>query len=198
MALPHSIDDEKVATEAVDVSTLMKENALLRDRMMRALAEAENTRRQADRTAEDARKFAVADFARELLAVVDNLERTVETVERKPTTRPEDAALIEGVRATLRILMQTLERFGVRRIEALGQRFDPNLHEAVMQDDDPSSLPGMVTRVVDSGYMLKDRLLRPARVAVNRENARKERDEKTNDVDDSDLGSLWHRELDQQ
>ena len=196
MALPHSIDDEKVATEAVDVSTLMKENALLRDRMMRALAEAENTRRQADRTAEDARKFAVADFARELLIVIDNLERTVEAAENKPPTTPEGASLVEGVRATLRILMQTLERFGVTRIEALGQRFDPNMHEAVMQDDSSSSSPGTVTRVIEPGYMLRDRLLRPARVAVARRKE-KERDEETDDVDDSDLGSLWHRGLDQ-
>src|SRR6266850_2403991 len=100
MAMPHSIDDEAVATEAVDVGSLLVENASLRDRLLRALAEAENTRRRADRTA-------------------------------------EDAALIEGVRATLRVLMQTLERFGVRRIDALGQRFDPSLHEVMMDVDDP-------------------------------------------------------------
>jgi len=198
MGLPHNVDDEKVASEAVDVSTLMKENASLRDRMMRALAEAENTRRQADRAIADARKFAVADFARELLIVIDNLERTVEAGEHKPPTTPEGAALVEGVRATLRILIQTLERFGVRRIEALGQRFDPNMHEAVIQDDDPSLPPGTVTRVIEPGYMLRDRLLRPVRVAVTRAKAQKEGNPRSDDVDDSDLGSLWHRGLDQQ
>jgi molecular chaperone GrpE len=164
--------------------------------MMRALAEAENTRRQADRAIADARKFAVAEFAREILIVIDNLERTIEAVENKRPATPEGAALVEGVRSTLRILMQTLERFGVTRIEALGQRFDPNMHEAVMQDDDSSSSPGTVTRVIEPGYMLKDRLLRPARVAVARRQE-KERDEETDNVDDSDLGSLWHRGLDQ-
>jgi molecular chaperone GrpE len=98
----------------------------------------------------------------------------------------------------LRILMQTLERFGVKRIEALGQRFDPNMHEAVMEDDDPSSPPGTVTRVIEPGYMLRDRLLRPARVAVTRRGAQKEKDVETGNVDDGDLGSLWHHGVDQQ
>jgi molecular chaperone GrpE len=184
--MPHSIEDEAVATEAVDMATLMAENASLRDRQLRALAEAENTRRQADRAIAEARKFAIADFARELLTVVDNLERTIEAADKKPPTTPEDAALVEGVKATLRIFMQTLERFGVRRIEALGQRFDPNMHEAVMEVGDPSSPPGTVTRVVEPGYTVRDRLLRPARVAVSRRQTDAE-----SDLEDNDLGSLW-------
>src|SRR5882757_8224265 len=126
MASPHSIEDEAVATEAVDMATLLAENASLRDRLLRALAEAENTRQRADRTAEEARRFAVADFARELLVVVDNLKRTIEAADAQPPSAAENAALIEGVKATLRLLMQTLERFGVQRIEALGQPLDPN------------------------------------------------------------------------
>src|SRR5687767_14315041 len=106
MDLPHSIEDEAVATEAVDVATLMAENASLRERMMRALAEAENTRRQADRAIAEVRKFAIADFARDLLIVVDNLERTIAAAEKKPPRTPEDASLLEGVKATLRIFLQ--------------------------------------------------------------------------------------------
>src|SRR5712672_1218627 len=121
MGNPHSIEDE-----AVDMGTLLAENASLRDRLLRALAEAENVRRRAERTAEDARKFAIADFARDLLIVVDNLQRTIDTADGQAPSTVENAALVEGVHATLRVLMQTLERFGVRRIEALGQRFDPN------------------------------------------------------------------------
>jgi molecular chaperone GrpE len=167
--MPHSIEDEAVATEAVDVGTLLAENASLRDRLLRALADAENARRRADRAAEDARKFAIADFARELLIVVDNLERTIEAAEGQPSASAENAAIVEGIRATLRILQQTLQRFGVRRIEALGQPFDPNLHEAIMHVDDPSQPPGTVTRVVEQGYTINDRLLRPARVVVAKE-----------------------------
>jgi molecular chaperone GrpE len=177
MVMPHSIEDEAVATEAVDMGTLLAENVSLRDRLLRALADAENARRRADRAAADARKFAVADFARELLIVVDNLERTIEATEAKSSVSEESAALLEGVRATLRILQQALERFGVRRIEALGQPFDPNLHEAIMHVDDPSLPPGTVTRVVEPGYTIHDRLLRPARVVVAKQpDRRTERD----------------------
>ncbi len=167
MGNPHSIEDE-----AVDTGTLLAENASLRDRLLRALAEAENTRRQADRAINDARKFAIAEFARELLIVVDNLQRTVVAGEGQAPARAESLALVEGVRATLRILMQTLQRFGVRRIEAVGQKFDPNLHEAVAQVEDPSQPPGTVARVVEEGYMIHDRLLRPSRVFVSMQPAR--------------------------
>ena len=166
MAMPHRIEDEAVATEAVDPGTLIAENAALRDRLLRALAEAENTRRRAERIAEDVRKYAIADFARELLVVVDNLQRTIAAAEGPSAATTEDAALVEGARATLRVLMQILERFGVRPIAALGQRLDPNMHEAIMEVDDPSQPPGTIIRVVEDGYTINDRLLRPARVIV--------------------------------
>jgi len=193
MATPHSIEDEAVATEAVDIGTLLKENAALReekvslqDRLLRALAEAENTRRQASRTAEEARRFAIADFARELLIVVDNLQRTIDAADSKGPSTTENAALIEGAQATLRVLLQTLERFGVRRIQAISQRFDPNLHEAVMEVDDPAQAPGTVTQVVEDGYTIHGRLLRPARVAVSKRRVLAEPE-----FEDNDLGSGW-------
>ena len=164
--MPHHMVDEAVAVEAIDPATLIAENKTLRDRLLRALAEAENTRRRAERTAEEARQYAISDFARELLVVADNLQRTIDAVERRAPETVEDAALIEGVRATERLLMRTLERFGVQKIEAVGQPFDPNLHEAVMEADDPEHPPGTVVRVVEDGYTIHDRLLRPARVAV--------------------------------
>jgi molecular chaperone GrpE len=166
MAAPHSIEDEAVATEAVDPATLIAENASLRDRLLRALADAENTRRRAERVAEEAMQYSIADFARELLNVADNLQRTLAAAEKLTPDAAEDAALLEGVRATARILSQVLERFGVLKINALGARFDPNLHETVMEVDDPSHPPGTIIEVVEDGYMIRDRLLRPARVCV--------------------------------
>jgi molecular chaperone GrpE len=183
MASPHSIEDEVVATEAVDVGTLLKENASLRDRLLRALADAENTRRQASRTAGDTRRFAIADFARELLIVVDNLQRTIDAAEGQAPLTTQNA-LIEGVQATLRVLLRTLERFGIRRISALGEQFDPNLHEAVMEVDDPAQPPGIVTQEVEQGYTIHGRLLRPARVVVSKRRARIEPE-----IDYSDLGT---------
>jgi molecular chaperone GrpE len=158
--------DEVVAAEAIDPATLVAENQSLRDRLLRALAEAENTRRRAGRTAEETRQYAISDFARELLVVADNLQRTIAAAERRAPESVEDAALIEGVRATERILTQTLERFGIRKIEALGQPFDPNLHEAVMGVEDSEQPPSTVVRIVEDGYTIHDRLLRPARVFV--------------------------------
>jgi molecular chaperone GrpE len=166
MSSPHSIEDEAVATEATDVATLMSENASLKDRLLRALADAENARRQAERKAEDSRKFAVAELARELLPVIDNLQRVLEA--RRMAHSAQNDALLEGVETTLRLFLQTLERFGVKKIAASGQRFDPSLHEALMEAEDASQPPGMVTQVLEDGYLIHDRLLRPARVVVSK------------------------------
>lgn len=162
----HSVDDEAVAVEAVDPATLLAENQSLRDRLMRALAEAENTRRRTERSLDEMRQYAVANFAREMLSVVDNLRRAIDAAERRPVKSVEDAALLEGVRSTERMLMQALERFGVQKIEALGAPFDPALHEAVLEVDDAEREPGTVAQVIEDGYTIHGRLLRPARVAV--------------------------------
>jgi molecular chaperone GrpE len=169
----HSNVDEAVATEAVDVATLVAENASLRDRLLRALADAENTRRRAESAAAEARKYAIADFARELLAVADNLQRTIAAASRSPET-VKDQALIEGVRATERLLEHTFSRFGIQKIDPLGEPFDPTLHEAMMEVDDPSQPPGTVVRVAENGYKIHDRLLRPARVFVVKRNPKTE------------------------
>jgi len=171
--MSHSNVDEAVATEAVDVATLVAENASLRDRLLRALADAENTRRRSESAAAEARKYAIADFARELLAVADNLQRTIAAASRSPET-VEDQALIEGVRATERLLEHTFSRFGIQKIDALGKPFDPTLHEAMMEVDDPSQPPGTVIRVAEDGYKIHDRLLRPARVFVVKRNPKTE------------------------
>ena len=184
--MPHHIEDEVVAKEATDVATLVAENASLRDRLLRALADAENVRRQADRAIAEARKFAIADFARELLVVVDNLQRTIDAIESKAAS--QNAALLEGIGATQRIFTQTLNRFGVHEIEALGRRFDPNLHEAITEVDDPSQPPGTVVRVVERGYTIHDRLLRPARVFVAKRHTSPAPE--SDDVIE-DLGSEW-------
>jgi molecular chaperone GrpE len=167
--MAHSIAEDEAATPGeatVDAAALEAENAALRDRMLRALADAENTRRRAERAAEDARQYAVADFARELLPVTDNLRRAIVTAERHTPKSVEDDALIEGVRATERLLMAAFERFGIRKIDALGARFDPSLHEAVTEVDDASQVPGTVVDVLEEGYTIHDRLLRPARVII--------------------------------
>ncbi len=146
-------------------AALQAENADLRERMLRALADAENTRRRAERSAQDAGRYAVADFARELLPVVDNLERTINaaTPGQPPTS---ESALLTGVAATQRLLQHALEQFGIRKIDAKGAPFDPALHEAMMEVADTSQPTGVVVDVMEDGFTIHDRLLRPARVVV--------------------------------
>ena len=133
-------DVSSVVVTQGDVERLQKEKEVIHDRMLRALAETENTRSRAERSVEDARKYAIADFARELLAVVDNLERAVSVATSKHGDC--DASLIEGVLATQRLLTSAFERFNVRKILALGARFDPAFHEALTQVEDSENEPG--------------------------------------------------------
>jgi molecular chaperone GrpE len=145
----------------------LSENAMLRERLMRALAETENTRRQGERRAQDAQQYAITNFARELLQVVDNLRRAIGADAARSETAGRDG-LIEGVAATDRILTEVLNRFGVKEINALNAPFDPVKHEAVMEVDATAQPPRSVVEVLEDGYMLHDRLLRPARVVVAR------------------------------
>jgi len=144
---------------------LASEIASLRERLMRALAETENTRRQGERRAKDAQQYAIGNFARELLQVVDNLRRALDAG-TADADAGKAAGLMEGIAATDRILAQILNRFGVKEISALNEPFDPAKHEAVMETEETVQPPGNVTQVLENGYMLHDRLLRPARVVV--------------------------------
>jgi molecular chaperone GrpE len=160
-----SASDQSKDNDLTSENELASEIASLRDRLVRALAETENTRRQGERRAQDAQQYAIANFARELLAVVDNLRRAIEA-DTAAAESKGNTGLIEGVAATDRILTQILNRFGVRGINALHQPFDPKKHEAVMETDETEQPPGSVVQVLEDGYMLHDRLLRPARVVV--------------------------------
>jgi molecular chaperone GrpE len=156
-------NDNSAATE--NDNSAATEIASLRERLMRALAETENTRRQGERRAQDAQQYAITDFARELLQVVDNLRRALNAAAPDTETRSRNG-LIEGVAATDRVLTQILNRFGVREVDALNEPFDPMKHEAVMETDETEQPPGSVVQVLEDGYTLHDRLLRPARVVV--------------------------------
>ena len=156
--MPHNDPDGKVhlagegqSADGQEPAAVEAANASLRDRLLRALAEVENTRRRAERSVADAREYGISDFAAELLSVADNLQRAVASAEDRIDQTPGDTALLNGVRATQRQLLATLARFGVKRIEALGASFDPHLHEAMAEVGDDSSLPGSVVRVLEGG-----------------------------------------------
>lgn len=162
---PDSAGAPTGAAATVDAS-VKAENADLKDRLLRALAECENVCRRGDRLIEDARRSAIAEFAKEVLTVADNLHRAIEAATSCAEKPVAEASLIEGVRATERTLTKVLEKFGVQRIRALGVAFDPELHEAVQQSPDDEHPAGTIIDVVEDGYLLGDRLLRPTRAIV--------------------------------
>lgn len=143
------------------------EQAKLKDQTLRAMAEAENTRRRIQREAEDKERYALSGFARELTSVVDNLRRAMETVTAEQ--RAGDAKLeqfAQGIELTEREFMSILERNGVKRVAPAGQPFDHNLHQAIAQAESAEHAPGTVMQVVQAGYTLHGRILRPALVVV--------------------------------
>ena len=148
---------------------LEAEAADLRDKLLRALAEAENVRRRAVRDREDAFKYAVTNFARELLAVADNLRRAVDSVPADLRTGNEAVEnLMVGVEMTEKAMLDAFGRCGIQPIEALGRKFDHNLHEALFELEDQEQPAGTVVQVIEAGFVLHDRLLRPAKVGVSK------------------------------
>ena len=151
-----------------ELENLYAENAGLKDKLLRALAEVENVRRRAEREVADAKVYGVANFAREMLSFVDNLRRAVESVPEGSRADPAVASLVEGVEVMERDFLARLARFGVKKIEAQGARFDPNQHEALFEIPDETQPAGAVAQVVEQGYMIGERVLRPAKVGVTR------------------------------
>lgn len=150
-----------------DLDALLVENAEMRDRLLRTLADMENLRRRTEREKTDTARYAITNFARDVLTVGDNLKRTMDHVPAEAAA--EDPALktfLEGVELTERELLNVLERHGVTRIEPLGQRFDPNYHQAMYEAQNAEVPEGTVVDVMQSGYAIGDRCLRPALVAV--------------------------------
>jgi len=137
------------------------------DRFLRVAAELDNFRKRKEREIGDLRKYANQTLLKELLAVVDNLERALAA--SRETSEPE--GLRDGVEMTLKELLKIFEKFGVQPIEALQQPFDPNLHEAVMQESSDAVPANTVVKELQKGYLLRDRLLRPSMVVVSKESA---------------------------
>lgn len=157
------------ATDAAgDPAALAREVAELKDRLLRALAEMENLRRRTEREVADARTYGISVFARDLLAVADNMRRALDTFGAEPHEAADAGtkALLEGVELTERELLNALEKHGVRKLDAEGSKFDPHRHQAMYEVPDESVPAGTVVQVVQPGYTIGERVLRPALVAV--------------------------------
>jgi molecular chaperone GrpE len=164
---PKNVKPDPSVQLGADLDALLAENADMRDRLLRAMADMENLRRRTEREKTDTARYAISNFARDVLTVGDNLKRTIEHVPAEAAAGdPALKSFLEGVELTERELLNVLERHGVTRIDPLGQRFDPNCHQAMYEVPDPSVPEGTVVDVMQSGYIIGERCLRPALVAV--------------------------------
>ncbi len=155
------------ADEPDELELAYGEVADLKDKLLRAMAETENIKRRGEREKADLRKYAIADFARDMLAVSDNLQRALSAVsDEARKDNPEMAKLLEGVELTQRELRGHFDKHGIKEVDPLGEKLDPNLHQAVVQIDHPEAAQGTVVQVMQIGYKIQDRLLRAAMVGV--------------------------------
>jgi molecular chaperone GrpE len=155
---------------AEQVTAALAAAADFKDKHLRLLAEMENLRRRTEKEVADARVYGISRFANDVLGVADNMHRALETLDEeiRGAADPKLMVLIEGVEMTERELMKTMEKHGVRKFTPQGEKFDPNLHQAMYEVPNSDFPAGHVAQVIQSGYMLGDRMLRPALVGVSK------------------------------
>lgn len=159
----HSEEPVKAEVEGVDENTLVQENGKLKDALLRTRAEMDNLQKRAERELEKSRKFAVEGLLRDLVPVIDSLDQGIENAAQS------DGAASEGMSLTRKLLVDTLSRYGLSLLDPIGERFDPQWHEAMSMQPSAEHEPDTVIAVLQRGYRLHDRLVRPARVIVARE-----------------------------
>jgi len=148
------------------IARLVTEMADLKDQLLRAVAEGENIRRRAAKEKQDASKFAIASLARDLLAVPDTLDRAISSIPEDLRAQEGVVNLIEGMELTQRQLLGIFERHGIKPIHPMGEKFDPNFHQAMFEAPDTGQPDGTIVQILQMGYVIGDRLLRPAMVGV--------------------------------
>lgn len=174
---PSRNEQEIPASEVSADAALLAENARLKEEMnaikdqaLRALADADNTRKRAQRDAEESTKYAVTGMARDLVSVLENLHLASQSITAEARASNELLKNMgEGVDMVLRELLGVFERNGIRRIDPMGEKFDHNFHQAVMQIENADHPPGTILQVLQAGYVIHDRLLRPAMVSVSKQ-----------------------------
>jgi molecular chaperone GrpE len=165
---PANDAENPFAAEFAVLEALKAEVESLKDQRLRALAEAENVRRRAEKERADASQYAVTKFARDMLGIADNFARALAAVpaDIRAAADPQVKAVLDGIEATDRQLLQTLERYGVKPVDTSDGKFDPNLHQAIAEVPGNGKPAGAIVDVVQQGYTIGERLLRPAMVTV--------------------------------
>jgi len=162
--------EKSLYDQADEFLALGEENKDLKNRLLLLAADMENLRRRTEREKQDSTKYAISNFARDVLGIEDNLIRTLQAIPAEVRETADDTlkSLLEGVEMTERELMNVLSRHGVKLVDPKGAKFDPNLHQAIFEVEDPELPAGTVTKVVQAGYVIGDRVLRPAMVGVSK------------------------------
>lgn len=156
------------------LQNLQAENADLKDKLLRILADMENLRRRTEREVADAKAYGVTSFARDMLTFADNLHRAVQSLPAEVREKAEGPVktLVEGIELTERDFASRLEKYGVKKLQPQGMKFDPNQHEALFEVPDESVASGTIVQVVEDGYAIGERILRPAKVGISRGGAK--------------------------
>ena len=169
-----TIQPDAAAAAPKASSSLDRELADYKDRLLRTLADMENMRKRTEREVADARAYGISAFVRDILGVADNMHRAMQALDDELRVKADEQvkALLDGVELTERELMNVLEKHGVKRLDPLNQKFDPNRHQAMFEMEDASVPSGTVVQVMQAGYLIGERVLRPALVAVSKGGAK--------------------------
>ncbi|HEY5378281.1 MAG TPA: nucleotide exchange factor GrpE [Pseudolabrys sp.] len=167
---PYVMPDDEAVAPADPLADAKREALEYKDKLLRTLAEMENLRKRTEREVSDARQYGIAGFARDVLAVADNMHRALSTItpEQRAASDATMQAMIDGIELTERELMKSLEKNGVKKFTPQGEKFDPNLHQAMYEVPNADVPANHVAQVIQSGYMLGERVLRPALVGVSK------------------------------
>jgi len=161
-----NVEHLNTESENDPIALLTKERDDMRDKMMRALADADNTRKQAEKRQADTQKFAISGFAKDMLDIADNLRRALDAVPEDQRQDEAIALIYNGVEATEKIMLSNFEKHGIEKIAPSKGKFDPNFHEVMFEGEVPGKEAGEIIQLLEAGYVLNGRLLRPARVGV--------------------------------
>ena len=165
--------EEVQVKENIDHSELEQKLKEAENQILLSLADNDNLRKRFDREKEDLSNYVISSFAKEILSVLDNLERALKSIDQNKLKKSDKniSQFIEGIELTEKQIITIFEKFKIEKIDSLDQNFDPNLHQAMFEIENPDKQPGIITEVVQEGYRIGDRLLRPAMVGVVKKNS---------------------------
>ena len=178
--------DENSDTNEDEIQKLKQEIESLKDQRLRAVAELENFRKRAEKDQSDALKYGIANFAKEIINIGDNIERAKSSISEEVRSNESIKSVVDGLDLIAQSTMATFEKIGIKKIESINQKFDHNLHQAMMEIEKNDREPGTIVQELIPGYTLHDRLLRPAMVGVSKKSQDNQHDKAIKEEDKSE------------